>query len=1766
MSFGLEWAPEEGSALDRSQRSRPRRRRLGSGLALAGVLLWVGSLLAATAAWGQGPGDLGLEEDPTGRWERSMSRFQAAQFRRDPVASREAVLELVVLALGFDELDLRVDRTTAAIDQLLQGLGSAEQASEGVLLLRSLHEAAVAGGSRDHVLLLHVNERLGRLLIASGEAEAAVEVLREVVRGAEVHFGPGSLPALGARTQLAQALAGSGQPAEAIALLREIISDEGTREGETIEARLTMGRLEALLGEQAAALRSFEAVRELADTRRQHLHAYGAVIGVGTMRLAQGELRLAEQAFRDAERRAREVRLAQPLYAPLFRGRGSVALASGDISRAIALFGKALEFAEGGGPPAANEARHAEGGLALAFVFAGREDEARRIVKRIAAELSAPGSHGLEELEVVLGLSEVLSRLGVGKQAVEYAEAALRGIESAAGREALSVAMVRTTLARAQLAAGKPKDAAKQAKKGLERIEARLGKDHPAAAEARVVLAGAQLRRGKGKQALALVDDAIPVLERVYGNRGPLLAEAIGARAAALERTGDAQAAVAERERVARLEAAYRSGGAAIASAPGGIVEMAEFNFRIEPPGSEWRSAEPGAFGGARVALYRENPPVLFAVLTEPAEAGQYTPEFLELALRTNLRNENDDVAVERAGPRSVAGIAGAEVVARVVRGTSAHRLALWAGHHGAHVYRLVVYAEDFAVTAEQHHEQAERLLAAFSLIDPGKSPGEPVPAPGIRYASERFGYEIDLEGTRWSEWPRQIVEQPHAEFGAMHPDGGILLVLPVSLLGTQPGQRVGVNGLLGMLDVESAAEPREVTAGGLSGVELDFGRTSQGVRYDGRVRALIGDDVGYAVLALADRSLGERREELLRVVEQPRFPKQAPAVRAEDLMPGEKSRHAHALNQMGIAAQAAGSRGQAIALFGVARELLPGDLVIAQNLAHVQIESGRYTEAIAALEGEPETFAGNVELLAYRAVARGGTGDVDGAIRDYESAFAMGFEDEELLADFAAMLWSAGRSKRAFEILDEAIAKQGSVALRIARASLRRQAGEHEAASDDLERIAASPTASPQVLAELIMVYHESGRHHDAIDACDRYAAAFGPSVDLLVQRAQSEYELGLYREAMDSLDAAIDLEPGATAAIEFRSVLAALLGEGDASVLREPLDPVPLPKGLLAGARLDPASLADAGGGYLHRVEAVLDAPGEGRRRTIYLSGRIENARGADALSTVQYEFDPIWERAWVNELVVRDAAGKVVAGKDDAEVYVLDAGADEGITTSGKVLHVAVPGLRDGASFELVVTRQEHQASDRFSLLDRVLSAGVPVGVSALYVRGDLENVSEWTTGGVERKRFGDGVAWVSRQPPPWRWEPMGESSNAHLPRVLLGDSRDTWEGLAREYAGELEGFLETSPPVAGLAPKALREDGPPDEKARVAAEVVQDSLAYKALLFGVRARKPSDPAEILSNRFGDCKDHSVLLLQLLAHSGLEPRLALVSLGQPIEPSVPSLDQFDHMIVWCEGCGQSGFLDATDKDLSLVRGVPRGLAGRHALLLDAKQPRLVRIPEYRLERHKVEIDREVAISDQGNVAVQESAVMHGHWGASFRGALRATERSQWKDVLQQQIFDGHRGSRLTAVRADNLEDPSEPLTLHLEYDVRGSFSVDEGRLIGRVPAILESAYLDTTPIEDRTSAFEIRYPLQLQSRARVAMPDGFSVAGRLRKVESEPSARYLDYRGSFEPGKGEAFVRFELTRRPGRHPASEYAGYYRESSGAMGFFDRALELTGP
>ena len=172
-------------------------------------------------------------------------------------------------------------------------------------------------------------------------------------------------------------------------------------------------------------------------------------------------------------------------------------------------------------------------------------------------------------------------------------------------------------------------------------------------------------------------------------------------------------------------------------------------------------------------------------------------------------------------------------------------------------------------------------------------------------------------------------------------------------------------------------------------------------------------------------------------------------------------------------------------------------------------------------------------------------------------------------------------------------------------------------------------------------------------------------------------------------------------------------------------------------------------------------------------------------------------------------------------------------------------------------------------------------------------------------IELDRYGITASDLDHNTPPW-----------HMPfSYFTISSFKNWTGVAQWAKGVFA--TENNPQTIALADK-LKNDHPAIEtQITEAVNYVQDQIRYMGMENGIGSIMPSAPDKVLKQRFGDCKDKSLLLVTLLHQLGVTeayPALVNSQLRQGVANMLPSSHVFDHCIVFFRFNGKDHWIDPT------------------------------------------------------------------------------------------------------------------------------------------------------------------------------------------------------------------------------------------------------------
>ncbi|MEO0997344.1 MAG: DUF3857 domain-containing protein, partial [Pseudomonadota bacterium] len=833
-----------------------------------------------------------------------------------------------------------------------------------------------------------------------------------------------------------------------------------------------------------------------------------------------------------------------------------------------------------------------------------------------------------------------------------------------------------------------------------------------------------------------------------------------------------------------------------------------------------------------------------------------------------------------------------------------------------------------------------------------------------------------------------------------------------------------------------------------------------------------------------------------------------------------------------------------AFRFFSQAADQEPTEASYVTNALRSLSDVESYGRAADWLEPRLASFADDQTVQSWAAWLAAKNGHGDRAIEIYLPLFADGFRNDDDFRTLAAELAARERwdeFDRAFSDYTEAGASAGMQRL---KAELLSQRGRHDEALAVLGQLDARFGFDADTVFARADVLTETGDFVGVLRHADALIEEGYRSLASYYYKGRAHYELGALADARKAFLEAERLAPTNETVAWYLEAINHALGEGDIAIIREPIAPVALPAGVERRlAEADAASGAvQAGAYYLGRVAGFDYLGDDALRKTLYRRIRIVDDRGIERFSTLTFNFDPAYESLHVNEVVVRGASGEVLAEASPDAFYLSDAEVAYEASTE-RTVHIPVPALRAGVEIEAVVTIRTSVDRGQFPLEHVYFTADRPSAYNAVFVRGATQQLAHASSGLAEPRRLDDLLVWELESPTPYRWEPFLPPHDRVLPWLQIGTVDAGWAEAGLSYVSKIQDRLGDE----SLSRTALRVTaGVDDDAARIErlSAYVQSRIRYEAIEFGRRAYIPKAARDTLRDRYGDCKDHAVLLHELLRAAGIPSSLALVNLSRDVVPGLPSVDQFDHMIVALPAADGYRFVDATDKNLSLGQLSPRGLADGHALVL-GETPKLVAIPPGDAEAGRIDVTREVELGTGERLRVRELAVLSGYQAAILRGQLRDIETANMANALQGWLGRRYGDAELTDYLVENVLDAGSDLALELVYELPLDAAVQPG-----LPAFIEADYLEVQHSPTRLFPFERSFPLRVSAVTSIRtsgeralhLPNTEDLAGtsefgawerRVRAQEEAIEVRF-DYQASTAQFAPEQYLEFSRFHR--------------------------------
>jgi transglutaminase-like putative cysteine protease len=316
-----------------------------------------------------------------------------------------------------------------------------------------------------------------------------------------------------------------------------------------------------------------------------------------------------------------------------------------------------------------------------------------------------------------------------------------------------------------------------------------------------------------------------------------------------------------------------------------------------------------------------------------------------------------------------------------------------------------------------------------------------------------------------------------------------------------------------------------------------------------------------------------------------------------------------------------------------------------------------------------------------------------------------------------------------------------------------------------------------------------------------------------------------------------------------------------------------------------------------------------------------------GVQNASEIQIRFDPAYQRLIIHHVrLLREGRDVFAFRPADVRVIQQETALDERIYSGELTAIVFLRDLRPGDTLDYAYSVEGSNPILRGQFDDELpLVYESPVRVVRHVVQAPLGRALHITP---RNTTLGPRVETSGS----WRvytWEARdvaGADTDENEPGWFDPDPHvvvstfGSWAEVADWARGLFEQPRGASPEIRRLARQFQAAAGGPAAAAAEATRFVQDEIRYLGIEMGPSSHQPHVPEQVLRQRFGDCKDKSLLLVALLRELGVDAVPALVDTirRRGLDAVQPSPFAFDHAIVLAVVRGRQVWIDPTESDL--------------------------------------------------------------------------------------------------------------------------------------------------------------------------------------------------------------------------------------------------------
>lgn len=548
-------------------------------------------------------------------------------------------------------------------------------------------------------------------------------------------------------------------------------------------------------------------------------------------------------------------------------------------------------------------------------------------------------------------------------------------------------------------------------------------------------------------------------------------------------------------------------------------------------------------------------------------------------------------------------------------------------------------------------------------------------------------------------------------------------------------------------------------------------------------------------------------------------------------------------------------------------------------------------------------------------------------------------------------------------------------------------------------------------------------------------------------------------------------------------------------------------------------------AGGQYYLLSE--LQYHGEKKQSFYRYASKVLTEKGLESVSAIEVNFDPSYQHLSFNSIIIwRDgkkidilphATFEILRREKNLERLIYDKSID--VICNIEDVHVG-----DIIEYSYTLTGENPVFEDKMFISSR-MNYSVPVAKSYERLVCRASRVLQFKTfnhASLPVQETKDGMTsyvWEKDEVPAIETEDSSPGWYNPYDRIQISEYKD-WSEISR-WALTLfstKGIVSTE--IDKKITEIEKSQASSEERINTAIRFVQDEIRYLSFSDGIQGYKPHGPAQVIKQRFGDCKDKSHLLAFMLNKMGVDsyPALVNTSYGKSLTEYLPNPAVFDHCIV------QLKFQDTiywVDPTLTLERGSFKksGEANYHNALVISPTTTSLQTIDIKTGLSKVRIQESYSFKMVGGTAqLSVKTIFEGNEANSIRNYYKSNSAEEVKKSYTN--FYAMDFSDVIMVDFVRFEDDvvNNVVTTTENYEIENFWQYDSAssRYSTGFYARSLAQHLNLPSSKRRKAPLLVSYPTAVEQNIFVYLPESWNITEK-RQSYSSPAFRYsseVDY----------------------------------------------------